>query len=103
MTDDGKTRTDPVGDILSGTHMCEFYGTSQELAETLVPYFAAGLRQNELCMWVTADSLGVEEAKAELRKMVPSLERYLEIGQIEIVDYRDWYLKGGNFDADRVL
>src|SRR5262245_7795251 len=86
-----------------GTHLCEFHNTDLELAETLVPYFSAGLQQDEFCLWVTSDPAGAEAARIGLTKAAPYLDRYLELGQIEIWDYRDWYLRGGHFDADRVF
>jgi signal transduction histidine kinase len=89
--------------VRCGTHFCEFHSTHEELAATLVPYLTAGLQQDEFCVCVTSDPMGVEGAKAELRKASPYLGRYLDLGQIEIWDYRDWYLRGGHFDADRVF
>src|SRR5262245_20246290 len=103
MSDDRKTGIDYIGSVPWGTHLCAFYGNRGDLAATLVPYFAAGLREHEFCMWVTSDPLGVEEATTELRKAIPDLDRYLDISQIEIWDYRDWYLRDGHFDPDRVL
>jgi signal transduction histidine kinase len=52
---------------------------------------------------VTSDPSGVEGAKIGLRKAAPYLDRYLDMAQIEIWDYHDWYLRGGYFDADRVF
>ncbi len=92
-----------VGNIAWGTHLCEFYETKRDLIDTLVPYFVEGLRSNEFCMWVTSPPLEVDEAKKALKKRVPDLDRYVEKGQIEIISYADWYLLGGEFDADRVL
>jgi len=69
----------------------------------LAPYFAAGLQQDEFCLCVTSDPSGVEGAKTGLRNVAPYLDRYLDMGQIEIWDYHDWYLRGGHFDADRVF
>ena len=103
MTNDRPTGTGYLGSVPWGTHLCEFHSTREELADTLVPYFAAGLQQDEFCLWVTSDPSGVEGAKIGLRKAAPYLDRYLDIGQIEIWDCRDWYLRGGHFDADRVL
>jgi signal transduction histidine kinase len=97
------TGTECIGSVPWGTHFCEFHSTREELADTLVPYFAAGLQQDEFCLWVTSDPSGVEGAEIGLRKAAPYLERYLDIGQIEIWDCRDWYLRGGHFDADRVF
>jgi DcmR-like sensory protein len=95
--------TECIGSVPWGTHFCEFHNTHEELADTLVPYFAAGLQQDEFCLWVTSDPSGVEGAKVGLRKVAPYLDRYLDMGQIEIWDCRDWYLRGGHFDADRVF
>jgi PAS domain S-box-containing protein len=92
-----------VGAVPWGTHFCQFYQTSQDLVETLVPYFREGLAAREFCMWVTSPPLQVEEAKAALRAALPDLDDYIARGQIEILDYADWYLKSGEFRADEVL
>ena len=98
-----KSGIEVVGDIPWGTHLCQFYETKEDLCDILVPYFAEGLRNNEFCMWVTSEPLGVEEARVALQKAVPDLEQYVKKGQIEILPYTGWYLLGGEFDADRVL
>ncbi len=92
-----------IGEVPWGTHFCQFYKTKGDLIDLLVPYFKQGLEQNEFCMWVTSEPLSVEEAEAALRRTVPDLDRYLAIGQLEIIPYTDWYRKGGTFEADRVL
>jgi signal transduction histidine kinase len=97
------TRTEYVGKVPWGTHLCEFHSTREELAETLVPYFAAGLQEDEFCVWVTSDPSGVEAAKIGLRKAAPHFDWHLDMGRIEIWDCHDWYLRGGHFDPDRVL
>jgi PAS domain S-box-containing protein len=98
-----KFGVDIVGEIPWGTHLCQFYRTKKDLTDVLVPYFGAGLANNEFCMWVTSQPLEVEEAKEALRKAVPNLEERIRNGKIEILSYVDWYLVGGRFDADRVL
>jgi signal transduction histidine kinase len=92
-----------VGDVPWGTHFCQFYETDKDLIEVLVPYFLEGLESNEFCMWVTSPPLGVEEATEALRKAVPNLDDYLAKGQLDILDYSQWYTKSGRFDADEVL
>ena len=86
-----------------GTHFCQFYQTKEDLMDILVPYFKAGLENNEFCMWVTSQPLDVEEAKEALRRAVPDIDVYLEKGQIEIIPYTYWYVKEGVFDSERVL
>ena len=83
---------DAIGDIPWGTHFCQFYQTKEDLIEIFIPYFKAGLENNELCLWITSEPLGIEEAKKFLKKAVPDIEIYLEKGQIEIIPETFFYL-----------
>ena len=103
MIEKRKTGIDFIGDAPWGTHFCQFYKTKKDLTDILVPYFKAGLKNNEFCLWVTSEPLKVEDAKRSLRKAVKNLDEYIKTGQIEILDYSQWYTKTGKFDADKVL
>lgn len=92
-----------VGKIPWGTHFCQFYKTKKDLADILVPYFKAGLLNNEMCVWVTSEFLTNEEALAALRKELPDADEYLRRGQIEIFSHTEWYLKSGKFEMNTVL
>jgi len=92
-----------VGDLPWGSHFCQFYQTQDDLLETLVPYFRAGLENNEFCVWVTSDFLTEEEARKAMSKGVPGFSKYQAQEQMEIFPYTDWYLKGGHFDLQRTL
>ena len=98
-----KTGIDIIGDVPWGTHLCQFYETREDLVDILVPYFKAGLENNEFCMWITSEPLKVEDAKATLKKVVKNLDNFIKKGQIEILDYSQWYTKSGRFEAERVL
>jgi PAS domain S-box-containing protein len=98
-----KTGIDIIGDASWGTHLCQFYETREDLVDILVPYFKAGLENNEFCMWITSEPLKVEDAKAALKKVVKNLDHFIKKGQIEIWDYSEWYTKSGKFDANNVL
>ena len=54
-------------------------------------------------MWVTSEPLQVDQATAALRSVVPDLDDYIDKGQIEILDYSQWYTRSGKFLADEVL
>jgi len=97
-----RTGISAIGDIPWGTHLCQFYQDKQDLIDILVPYFKAGLVNNEFCMWVTSEPFRSEEAKAALAAHVENLERYIANGQLEILD-TEWYTSGGEFESDRVL
>ncbi|WP_229391193.1 PocR ligand-binding domain-containing protein [Methanosarcina sp. DH2] len=98
-----KSGIDIIGDVPWGTHFCQFYQTKEDLIEIIVPYFKAGLENNELCLWVTSEPLKTNEAKEALERAVPDLKIYLDRGQIEIIPETHFYLEEGNFDPDRVL
>ena len=91
-----------LGDMPWGTHFCQFYQTLQDLLDVLVDYFRQGLENNEFCVWVTSEPLGVEEASSALRRVVPDLNERARRGQIEFWDYREWFAPDGHFDADPV-
>lgn len=57
---------DIIGDVPWGTHFCHFYQTREDLIDILVPYFKAGLENNEFCVWVASQALEIEEAREAL-------------------------------------
>jgi hypothetical protein len=95
-----KTGISPVGAIPWGAHFCCFYETTQDLLDILVPYFKAGLENNEFDLWVISNSelLTVPEAISALRKAVPDLDRHLAERRIEVVGHDEWFLEAGAFD-----
>jgi DNA-binding CsgD family transcriptional regulator len=100
-----KTGIGVIGDMPWGTHFCYFYETREDLLHTLIPYFKAGLENNEFCLWIVSKSelLTVAEAKDALRQAVPNLDRYLAQGSIEILNHDEGYSPGGTFDLHKVI
>ena len=98
-----KIGSDFIGDVLWGSHVCQFYRTKEDLTDILVPYFEAGLKNNEFCLWITGELLNEKEIRETMRKNLPQFDHYLRIGQIEIIPYTEWYLIDGVFDQYRVL
>ena len=94
---------DIIGEVPWGTHFCLFYETIDDLSDILLPYFKAGLENNEFCMWVTSEPLAKAEAEKAISKAVPRFNRLLKSGQIEIVPHDEWYLKDGVFNLQHVL
>jgi PAS domain S-box-containing protein len=105
MADLRKTGIDIVGDIPWGSHFCSFYETKQDLLDTLIPYFKAGLESKEFCLWVVSDSglISVEDAKQALKQTVPQFDRHLSDKNIEILNGYDWYLAENMFSLDRTI
>jgi PAS domain S-box-containing protein len=92
-----------VGAMPWGTHVCLFYETTQDLLDTVVPYFKAGLEHHEFCLWILSAPLTEEEARRALQQAVPDLDRHLAERSIEILPYDAWYLTGGAFDLHSVI
>ena len=97
------TGIEPVGEMPWGTHFCHFYETRDDLLETLLPFFKAGLEANELCAWVISEPLTEEEVWQALDRAVPGLDRYVSDQSIEVLEARDVYLAGGEIDLYRII
>jgi PAS domain S-box-containing protein len=98
-----KTGISILGDVRWGTHFCYFYETKEDLLETQVLYFKAGLESQEFCVWVISPVLSVEEVKDALGQAVPDLHRHLAEGNLEIHSHQEWYLDEGRYNPPRVL
>jgi signal transduction histidine kinase len=92
-----------LGDMSWGSHFCHLYDTKQELIDILVPYFKAGLENNEFCIWVISNPVSEDEARSALGRAVPALDRHLAAGDIEFQSYSQWYLKSGASDTARII
>jgi PAS domain S-box-containing protein len=97
-----KSGIEILGDIPWGSHFCQFYETKKDLLELLVPYFKAGLENNEYCLWVTCDPMTTEEAFLALKKAVPEFETYVEKKSIEILPHMDWFFVTGKFNTQQL-
>jgi signal transduction histidine kinase len=98
-----KSGIDGLGDIPWASHICHFYETKADLLQLLVPYFKAGIENNEFCLWVIAAPLTREECILVLQQQIPGIYEKIEQGQFEILWYDDWYLNGGKFDPQKVI
>src|SRR5689334_6582134 len=74
-----------------GSHLAHFFGSGDALRNLLVPYFKAGLENNEQCLWVTGPSFNAEQARSALRAAVPDLGTRERGQQIEIANGGEWY------------
>ncbi len=90
-----RTGLPAIGDVPWGSHFCQFYSTAEELAGGLVAFFQAGLENNEQCLWIASEPLGVEAARTALGSAVPDLAQRMSDGQIDIVDADQWCARGG--------
>jgi PAS domain S-box-containing protein len=86
-----KSGIEALGDLPWGTHICHLFDTEEDLLQTVVPYFAAGVAEHERCVWLVGDLPYRESAAAVLHGL-----------DVELVDARVWPRRNGSFDADRL-
>jgi signal transduction histidine kinase len=103
LTEPRKTGISAMGDMPWGTHFCQFYQTKQDLLDLLIPYFIAGLENNELCLWMTYPPLYDAEPQEELIRAFPAATLHLSKGDLEIVPYSGWYLHNGAFNPSKAV
>lgn len=80
-----------ISRIPYGLHACHFYPDRQRLVEALVPYFLAGLRNHERCLWVAAPPLPALEARQALEAACSGVGQAFDSGAIRILDFDEWY------------
>ena len=86
-----------------GSHLTQFFGSGDELRELLVPYFKAGLENNEGCLWVTGPTFNADDARSALRAAVPDLEQRERNRQIEIANAEEWYAAGQKLQPTEIV
>jgi DNA-binding CsgD family transcriptional regulator len=97
-----KTGLNILGDVPWGAHLCLFHETKEDLLDTLVPYFKAGMESNEFCVWAVSEPLTLEEARVALSKNIPTFDERLAAGDMEFLPGHEWYLKGGQGDPKKI-
>lgn len=78
-----------------GIHMCHFYNSRQELIDGFMPYFRAGIRNNERCIWIASQPLPAKDIWAEVAKS-DLLKQGVASGQLRVLDEIDWYGRPGS-------
>jgi hypothetical protein len=79
-----------VGVVPYGVHLCHFYPKPQDLIDGLIPYFSAGLANNERCICVASSPLPAEEIRKQVAN-VPELEKAVATRQLIIADADEWF------------
>lgn len=45
-----------------GSHIGQLYGSAADLLDLIIPFFRAGLENNERCLWVNGTPLDADDA-----------------------------------------
>jgi signal transduction histidine kinase len=79
-------RSQRFEDLVWGSHFCCFHDSAEDLKDSVIQYFQAGLDDRQRCLWITSAPLKGNEARALLAAGVRDLDRLLSSGQVEIID-----------------
>ena len=91
-----------ISQVPYGTHMCHFYRDREELVAALVPFFVAGLSNDERCIWITAEPLNSADARLELQKTGLDVAAAMRNGALTIRDYSEWYTAAEGLKSNQV-
>jgi hypothetical protein len=82
-----------------GMHACHFYRNRDELISALVPYFVAGLRGNQRCLWIAAPPLPARDAIQALRAEWDCVDDAMKAGALRILDFDQWYASSAGLNG----
>jgi hypothetical protein len=74
-----------------------------DLAATLVPYFTAGLTNNERCIWVAAAPYETADARHDLEAAFPGVDRMIADRRLRLCDAASWYGDGRGIRGVKVV
>jgi two-component system, sensor histidine kinase PdtaS len=89
--------------VAYGMHACHFYSNREELLAALAPYFIAGLRANERCLWITAPPLPSHEAAQALCAVWDGADDVIQTGALRVLDFDHWYTNSAGLGGLDVL
>jgi MEDS: MEthanogen/methylotroph, DcmR Sensory domain len=92
-----------LGEMPWGSHVCQFFSNGSDLRDTLVPYFKAGLENNERCLLVAMEPFTVDNARSALRAAVGDFDQRERRKQIEIHDVRAWYNSDSIINGEEIV
>jgi PAS domain S-box-containing protein len=103
MSGYARTGLQGLGVVPWGSHVCQFFSNDSDLRDTLIPYFKAGLENNERCLLVAMEPFTAENARSALRAAVGDFDRRERRKQIEIHDVRAWYNSDSVINGEEIV
>jgi len=91
-----------IDDVELGDHICSIYQNKKQQFSLLVPFFKAGLENNQKCVYII-DENSEEEILSEFLKRGIDLDKYIKSKQFELLTKKETYLKDGYFDPDKMI
>ena len=106
MTSTGEIRRsgiDVVGDRPWGTHFCNFYESKKDFSTCWYRFSKPDWKITSSVCGFSPNPCPSRKPGMDCARRCLSFDHYRSKRSIEIFDGRDWYLKGGTFDSNRVM
>jgi len=82
-----------------GDHTCFIYKNTKEQFLVAIPFIICGLRRGQKCQYIVSENTK-EDIIDALNKAGINTQKYVNSGQLRIVDYGSAYLSKGYFDPN---
>jgi len=83
-------------------HVIMFYSKPEDKHQVLFTYLKVGLDQGEAAAYVAG-----EESRDQIREAMKQfgidVDRFEESSALHVIDYKDWYVIGGKFNASKTI
>jgi hypothetical protein len=83
-------------------HVVLLYINPEDKRDCLFTYLKAGLDRGQAVAYVTSQE-STEDIKKAMVKFDIDVERCEQSGALRVIDYRDWYMIGGDFDISKTM
>lgn len=93
---------DIIKDIPLGTHIAVLYPDNNKFIGILSEFIKAGLKNNEMCLWVYAQEKNSNTVRDKISKTIPDIDFYIEKGQFRVISCKEWYISDNRFDGMKV-
>jgi hypothetical protein len=91
-----------VKNMKATDHVALFYTDPKDKYLVLFTYLKAGLDKGEAAAYVAGQE-SPSQIKQEMQKFGIDVKRYEKSGALKVIDYKDWYIIGGEFNISKTL
>jgi len=83
-------------------HVILFYSNPEDKRMVLFTYLKAGLSRGEAAVYVASQE-APEEIEEAMKRFNIDVETYEKSGALKVISYKDWYFRGGRFNAAETM
>ena len=94
---------DSLYNISLGKHFYQFYKSSEDFLNVMIPFFQSGLEKGEACLWLVSNQIGLDVARSAAQTLIVDFDSHVSRGRFELISAEGWYLTDGSFDESKAI